>query len=135
MRLLPEDWLPGCRSKTSKAAVQWEWEGYGDGSGEGTGSIGVHVLRTGMGPAGHARELWAQMTGAKGRISGWVQVGVLSTMCHCVGVWQGEWASALARRAAESLCAPMCSSVSSHVLGRALLSSARMLLGVLSPYS
>lgn len=48
-------------------------------------SIGVHVLRTGMGSAVHARELWAQITDAKWRIGGWVQVGVLSTTCHCVG--------------------------------------------------
>lgn len=51
-----------------------------------------------------------------------MQVGVLSTMCHCVCVWgvswQGEWARALARRAAESLCAPMCrSSLSNGVMG------------------
>lgn len=61
MCLLPEDWLLGCRSKTSKALVLWEWRDVGkppgDGSGEGTVSLGVHVLRTGMGSADHAREL------------------------------------------------------------------------------
>lgn len=60
MCLLPEDWLPGCRSKASKV-VQWEWRDVGkppgDGSGEGTVSIWVLVLRTGMGSADHAREL------------------------------------------------------------------------------
>lgn len=48
-------------SKTSKAVVLWEWKDVGkppgDGTGEGTVSLGVHVLRTGMGSADHAREL------------------------------------------------------------------------------
>lgn len=80
--------MPGCRSKASQAVVPWEWRGVGeppgDGSGEGIVRIGVHVLGIGMGSADRARELWAQITDANGRISGWVQVGVLST---CVIVW------------------------------------------------
>lgn len=39
----------------------WEWRDVGKPprgrSGEGTVSLGVHVLRTGMGSADHAREL------------------------------------------------------------------------------
>lgn len=96
----------------------------GGGSGEGIESLGVHVLTTEMGSANHARGLRTQITGAKWRISGRVQVGVLSTMCHCAGgggSWKGEWASALARSAAESLCAPMCrSSLNNRVLGAEL---------------
>lgn len=56
----------------------------GGGSGEGIVSLGVHVLSTAMGSANHIR-----ITGAKGRISGRVQAGVLGTMCHCVCVWGG----------------------------------------------
>lgn len=83
----------------------------GGGSGEGTVSLGVHVLSTAM---GSGEDQWA----GAGRCPRHHM-----SLCVCVGggSWQGEWARALARRAAESLCAPVCrSSLSNRVLGAGL---------------
>lgn len=104
----------------------------GGGSGEGIESLGVHVLTTEMGSANHARGLRTQITGAKWRISGRVQVGVLSTMCHCAGgggpgresgrvLWQGVL---------QSPCVHPCAGVLSTTACWARSSSVCMLLWV-----
>lgn len=117
----------------------------GGGSGEGIVSLGVHVLSTEMGSANHARGLRTQITGAMWRISGRVQVGVLSTMCHRAGeggVLEGRVGECSGK---EGCRVPVCTHVQEfsqqpRVGCGALLSvcccgSVCMLLWVLSQYS
>lgn len=44
----------------------------------------------------------------KGRIGGWVQVGVNGMVCHCVGASLGEWVCDLASRCMHSAAVFQC---------------------------